>query len=308
MPIVSSSQIDGLKQTDAGPHKVAPTIARSVSAEHVARQLEELGPMPQVAMEVMQLTEDPESDSRDIERTVTRDPVIAAKVLTMANSAFFSKGQPCQTLQQASTRLGMKMVRNLVVSSCVAGMMRKPQKSYAYEPFGLCKHSLVLALLSGEVIHALGLPRTLVDELFLDGLLHDAGKLVLDPLLGGHVSSTGRLGTQRERELAGTDHCAVGVMMAEHWKLPAHTSEVIAHHHDVAAAAPQYRQHAAIINVTDWLTNHFGTGLGENVQLDQTFDPAVLDTLGVDADRLSALPEELDDAMAQVLQFCSSVL
>jgi HD-like signal output (HDOD) protein len=307
MPIVPTSDLGGLKSASDDAARVAPTIGRAVSAERIARQLEAIGPLPQVAMEVMQLTEDPDSDSRDVERTVTRDPVMAAKVLKMANSAFFSKGQPCQTLQQASTRLGMKMVRNLVVSSCVTGMMRQPQVSYAYQPFGLSRHSLAHALLSTEVIAALGLPRALVDELFLDGLLHDAGKLVLDPVLGGPVTATGAAGIARERELAGTDHCAVGRIMAEHWKLPEHTAQAMSHHHDIHAAAPEFRQHAAVVALTDWLVNHYRCGLEDDVET-HPLDGDVRKTLEVDEERVAALAEELNDPMAQILQFCSSVL
>ncbi len=307
MPIFQGGEINSLTQRNRAP-QVAPTISRHVGAERIAKQVEDLGPLPAVAMEVMQLTEDPDSDARTLQSAISRDPVIAAKVLKMANSAFFSKGQPCQTLQQAATRLGMKMVRNLVVSSCVAGMMSRPLAHYGYEPFGMQKHSLALALMTGEVIRVLGLPRVLVDELFLGGLLHDTGKLVLDPLLGSATAMTGTLCVARERELTGTDHCAVGVLMAEQWKLPAHANAVIGHHHDVARAPAEFRNHVAVVHLTDWIMNRSRTGLAEHAAVDDLLDTAALAALGTNRERAESLADELDDALGQVLQFCASVL
>ncbi|MEO0972793.1 MAG: HDOD domain-containing protein [Pseudomonadota bacterium] len=307
MPVVLSDSIDSLTKNSA-PSGVAPTISTSVSAERISQQVEALGPLPAVALEVMQLTEDPESDARDLQQTISRDAVIAGKVLKMANSAFFSSGQPCQTLQQASARLGMKMIRNLVVSSCVAGMMEQQLERYPYVPFGLQRHSLTLALLTGEVITRLELPRVLIDELFLDGLLHDIGKLVLNPLLPSEIAHTGRQGVADERTRTGTDHATIGVLMAQHWKLPEHTVAVIGHHHDCANAPEEFRSHAAVVEVTDWILNRRAVGLDPDAPVEEAVDSQALSTLCIDSDTLSQLAVEAEDAIEQILELCDNIL
>ncbi|MEM9384697.1 MAG: HDOD domain-containing protein [Pseudomonadota bacterium] len=307
MPVVQSDSLEALTRKTSV--EVAPTITTSVSAERIARQMEALGPLPAVALEVMQLTEDPNSDAKDLQHSISRDAVIAGKVLRMANSAYFSSGQPCQTLQQASTRLGMKMIRNLVVSSCVTGMMDRDLPHYPYHSFGLQKHSLATGLITGEVVTRLGLPRTLTDELFLDGLLHDVGKLVLNPLLPDRVSATGVAGIKRERLLTGTDHAAVGVLMAEHWKLPEHAVAVIGHHHDVDGVDEDFRAHAAVVGISDWLLNTRRIGLADDAeQVEPTPDGPALGALGIDEEQFTELTSDIDDALVTILEFCDAAI
>ncbi|MEO0422353.1 MAG: HDOD domain-containing protein [Pseudomonadota bacterium] len=307
MPVVQSDSLEALTRTTSA--EVAPTITTSVSAERIARQMEALGPLPAVALEVMQLTEDPNSDAKDLQQSISRDAVIAGKVLRMANSAYFSSGTPCQTLQQASTRLGMKMIRNLVVSSCVTGMMDRDLPNYPYHSFGLQKHSLATGLITGEIVTRLGLPRTLIDELFLDGLLHDVGKLVLNPLLPSRVIATGITGIERERLLTGTDHAAVGILMAEHWKLPAHAVAVIGHHHDVTGVDEDFRAHAAVVGICDWLLNMRRIGLADDAQdVAPHPDDSALDALEIDQERLTEFTSDIDDALVTILEFCDAAI
>lgn len=309
MPIFRPADLDSLPREEAA-HGVAPTIATTVSAERLARQIEDLGPLPTVALEVMELTENPDSDARDLQEAISRDAVIAAKVLKMANSAFFSKGRSCQTLQEGATRLGMKMIRNLVMGSCVTGMMGRDLPHYGYAPFGLPRHSLALAVLCGELQGLLGLPRSLQDELFLDGLLHDVGKLTLSGLLPAPVLATGVAGVERERLLTGTDHADVGIMMARHWKLPEHVTTVIAcHHHPDACAGTGFEQHVAAVHVGDWLLNRHRVGLADTAAADQSLPhPWALTAAGLGRDELEPFAEEAGDAVQRTLEFCNQVL
>lgn len=308
MPIISSSDTYDLARRVPGDGEIAPTIATHVSAERVAKQVEDLGPLPAVALEVMELTERSDSDARDLQDTISRDAVIAAKVLKMANSAFFSKGRACQTLQEGATRLGMKMIRNLVMGSCVTGMMGRDLANYGYEPFGLPKHSLALAVLSSELLELLDLPRHLQDELFLDGLLHDVGKLTLNALIPQRILTTGPAGIERERLVAGTDHTAIGVIMARHWKLPEHVVATIACHHDPGEADDTYARHVAVVHVGDWLLNRCRIGL-EAAEPDAALpDAAALAVTGLDGKDIDQFAEEAQGAVERTLEFCAQVL
>lgn len=313
MPVLSTADLKDLPGRESAG-EVAPTIATQVTSERVARQVEDLGPLPAVALEVMDLTQNPDSSARDLQAVISRDAVIAGKVLKMANSAFFSKGRSCQTLQDAATRLGVKTIRNLVMGSCVTGMMGRDLAHYPYEPFGLPKHSLALGIVAGELVRLFSLPAGLRDELFLCGLLHDVGKLTLSGLIASEVAATGQAGIESERRFCGTDHAEVGGLMALHWKLPEHTTAAIKFHHRPALADEEFQRHVAVIHVGDWLLNRQYIGLSEaqegdaSTAVDSAPDDAALAVLGMQQDDLEAFVEQAQGAVEHTLEFCNTAI
>ena len=65
---------------------------------------------PTVALEVLRLTRDPDAGFEDLTQVISRDPVLAARLLKLANSAMFARGAAVTSLDQATARLGMKTV------------------------------------------------------------------------------------------------------------------------------------------------------------------------------------------------------
>lgn len=288
----------GLGPSDSGP--IASVVDRDVAQERIVAQIDTLGTLPDVVAEVMRLAEDPDTTAAQLEAVVSRDPVISGRLFKLANSTFFSRGGTVTTLPQAVRKLGFATIKNLVLAASAGTMLGKRLGAYDYLDSGLWDHSIGVALTCRSIAKGLDLRGPIADEVFLSGLLHDIGKLVLDPFLREQYDGSFRLTTDHERAAVATDHTEVGARVAEKWKLPEHASEVISAHHD-PAQAPQFPRHAGVVNLCDFFIakERLGRPEGED---DILVAASTLDCLGLDdtdvPDLSARVSEELDGMSA----------
>ncbi len=210
-----------------------------MTAQDIARRTGDLPPMPQVAAEVMRMVGDEKTNARDLERVISRDQALAARVLKIANSAAYGAITRIETIRQAVTTLGMKTLNALTIASATGPMMTASKSSFKDKI--LWEHSLAVGLVAKIVSSKTrkGDP----DVAFIAGLLHDIGKIALDKSLPEQyepivmrVFNENVTFMEAEREALGFDHCEVGSLVAGKWNLPDAVRDVIRFHHDPASA------------------------------------------------------------------------
>jgi putative nucleotidyltransferase with HDIG domain len=235
----------------------AATVARFRERflEKIAAGDFDLPMLPEVATLVMSATQDENCDSKRLSKLIHRDASLAGNVLKLANSPLYAPASPIVSLQQAVSRLGMKRIREIaLVAACQARVFKVPGHDRRLRE--LFRHSIAAAAFAQEIAR---MRRWNVEEAFLCGLLHDAGKPVLLQLL---------VDVQKELDLAAEEeaiddilqemHGAVGSRLVESWKLPARLAETIACHH-APHDAESAGQTAMMTNVADDLA-HFALG------------------------------------------------
>jgi HD-like signal output (HDOD) protein len=205
-------------------------------------------------------------DQVDLERVVelvSYDSTIAAQCLRMANSPLFGR-RNTETVRSAVMALGLKRVEAILLGCCLSRIV--PPHKWVFDALTFWRHSLGCALASQKMARLIGYPEP--DKAYLAGLLHDLGVLVntlvcTEPFRECFRSaSEGRTVLhQREREILGFDHCQSGRLLAEHWRLPKDLVEVIAWHHDIAAAesAPSL---VSLVHLSDLLCRLRDLGYG----------------------------------------------
>ncbi len=181
---------------------------------------------------------------------VRRQPALAARVLTVANSAAFRGRGEWRSLKQCLQVLGMRTLHSIAASIAVREAFSGLPSARAGDFDGFWRHSLMVAELAQAVAVEMG--ETDPEEAYLAGLLHDVGELLL---LGGRTATYGPLlaearGTESglvalEQAALQTDHAAVGAWLVERWQLPSFTADALLFHHhrleDVALADPLTR-------------------------------------------------------------------
>lgn len=178
--------------------------------------------LPEVALEVLCLTQSPLVDLTALRQCLERDPALTAKILRLVNSSLFGRNREIASLQQALSVLGINPLKTLVLG------LNLPSTLFLNIHGDLLRKywqkSLAKAALARE-LGKLTLP-THVDELFLAGLLGDVGTLLMVQELGEHYSlflrTTLSSAQQREHwEIAalGFDHAQLGGAMLRDWKL-----------------------------------------------------------------------------------------
>lgn len=239
--------------------------------------------LPTLAHKVIELTSDPEVTVARICAVVSKDQVIAARVLQLANSVYSSPLQTISTVADAIVRLGTGAVRNVVVTVCLTSRMHDPAV-YGSRGTALVDHALGAAYLARFVAER---ARVNIDEAFLYGLLHDIGKLVILKQAHEHARRSGVPVPSTYIELAVLErHAAMGSVVLRRWRLPDSLDEPVRYHHD-PLAAPTRRREALVAYAANLLTRRYGFGC-ERTRDDLLADPVVAD-LRLDDEWLAAL-------------------
>ena len=292
----------------SGTGQVMPRIvARKVATERILAEVDRLAPLPTVVMDVIRAVEDPKASVADLERIISYDLIITARVIKLANSSFYARGEPARTIGDAVKRLGFKTIKNLVVAAGAGKVLMRPMRHYTYKAFGLWQHSLGLALTTRSLARHLGLPSAMQDELFLAGLLHDVGKLVLDPILAEFVGRTRWLTTAMESDAVGLDHTEVGQRIAVAWKLPTYVVAVIKQHHSLDTDV-DFAQHSAAIHVGDYLINQARVGIAQEAEVACEVHPTALRTLCLDPQSMQELQTAVVNELPHIMGLCEELV
>jgi len=228
-----------------------PDILKRISA------IEDLPTLPSVALEVLSLAHQPDVTIQSIAESIHKDPPLAAKVLKLANSAFYRRGdRKIETLHQSIIFLGLAEIINITTSLSIFSALksRKAKEVSIRESFW--DHSVATGLIARYIDKKLGM-RSMGRE-FVAGLLHDIGKIILDQYFHDEFLAAYTMSIEKDRpmfeaemEVCGTNHMEVGYFLAQKWNLPAYLGDVILWHHQPSQAT--HRDMAALISMSNLL-------------------------------------------------------
>jgi len=211
--------------------------------------------LPQAAVEVMQLAQRPNVQFEEVVRVLQRDPVLAARVLSVAQSAAQAARSPILTLQQATVRLGLRAMRELVLE---AALRLKVFRVPGFEPAmeRLARHSTAVAHVMRAVCR-----RTSVEteHAFLCGLLHDVGFAASLLVLSEVPEHRARPFTALAQVIDEVHEEASG-LVARLWNLPGAIQEVVGAHHALVVGGTARAVHATLI-VAEQLAWEAGAGM-----------------------------------------------
>jgi len=271
----------------------------------LASSLENVGPLSSVAMQIVRSIDASTGGVQKISVEIGRDPVITAKVLNVANSAFYGGIGP-SSLPAAVARLGLSTLRNLVLAAAVSDRPQTTIERYPYTDNGLWRHSLTVALLAQRNGTRLASLSGRGHDLFLCGLLHDIGKLITTQLLDVDVMSTGFSGLLEESESAGFTHIDAGLLVAKEWNLPDAVTNVIAFHHEIENATSDIELVAAIA-LFDVIANRRFLGIREDADIDLMLPEGTLDTLLLTEQDYAELNESVADQVEEINELVESL-
>ncbi|MEM6485415.1 MAG: HDOD domain-containing protein [Pseudomonadota bacterium] len=216
--------------TDTNQHSSAPAGAHSAPlAEASIRRLRNLPPLPRTSQALLQMLSDPDLDMLTLAETIEQTPSLAARILGVANSAFFAHAAAVRDVPDAIIRvLGLHLVRDLSISFALSQPFelrdcgRFDTKRYWISAM----ESAVLAQLLASRTPAHEGPTPA--EAYLSGLIHNLGLLALIHIapqamnqVFARIQSEPDLNLiQEERRAVGLDHSAAGAALASAWQLP----------------------------------------------------------------------------------------
>ena len=200
------------------------------SRADVSRVIDRLPVFPRAAREVVRQVSNPDAGPRELAAVCSLDPVLAGRLIQIANSAFYSPRLPIGTIMHAVSFIGTETARRVLLAAALRGNFASPQSHHIWN------HSLDVAQ-AAEMLAMRSSVKMDPSQAFLAGLIHDIGRLAFSIMPPAFMERFHRLTdggcppVEVEMCLAGRCHGEVGSETLEQWKFPAEIVEAIRWHH-----------------------------------------------------------------------------
>jgi HD-like signal output (HDOD) protein len=196
----------------------------------------ELPSFPAVILEILQKIRKPNSSAHEIAETLSLDPGLSVRVLSIANSAAFSPHNKIENLTQAIALVGLSQLESLVLGVSVANSIPKRMCQW-HDPAAFWLTSARRAMLAHGLAGMLCPAKE--SECFTAAFLQDMALPFLachrnedyDPIFKRWHLEGGDL-AQLEREILAWDHAEVATWICSEWKLPENIALAIKNHHN----------------------------------------------------------------------------
>jgi putative nucleotidyltransferase with HDIG domain len=243
-----------------------------ITAEALHTRLYEkniLAPLSPAAAELLRTVSKPASqiEIRELAEHVSVDPMLTAKVLRLANSPYFATLKRIETVRHAIMVIGLVEAGDFLTFQLMKGRLAASAafQNFASDEFWM--HCWAV----GSVARSLGNPQylvqTLPSELYLAGLLHDIGKMVMAVQIPAEFQaclnrahSAGIPLHQAERDLLDVDHAGVGAEILTQWKMSPRVARCVRHHHSPDKADEKVREICQLVEFANLLVNIHGPG------------------------------------------------
>lgn len=235
---------------------------------------------PTIITELNQVIDDPLATSNDVAQVVTKSPSLTAMLLKIVNSAYYGFPSKIDRISRAVTIIGTKEISGLALGICVMQAFKDiPEEVLNMQAF--IRHSLACGMISRILAAQNNISQT--EQLFVSGLLHDVGKLIVHKYYPDHAKACLVQGIssntsifQTEKTILGLTHPQIAKRLLTKWNLPNDLTANIVYHHEPSKAPD--RKKAAIVHLADIITHGLGIGSSGERSIPD-FDHPLLDEI-----------------------------
>lgn len=230
----------------------------STSVEQLIEQMTNLPSPPVVVSRTLQIIAGDNESVQSLAETIETDHALTAKLLRIANSAFYGMAQEIFTVRDAILIIGFDAVRSVAISAAAVTGVWVDDELFNMERFW--KHSLSCGLFAEFIAKKIHYPTP--EVVFTLGVLHDIGRVVIIQSLSQRYRDVISLMKEQhtylwkaEREVLGFHHGEVGARLAENWHFPPAYSNAIRFHHEPEKVANQ-NELTYVLSLADAMSHH----------------------------------------------------
>lgn len=254
--------------------------------------------LPEIMIRVLDVLEDEHSSADDITAILSSDPVITARVLRLANSAFFGSRFQIDSIHRAVVTVGFEAVKQLTLATTVLQSFSGCSQ-HCLDPDDFWMHALGSAK-AAQLVAFSTRQITMPEACFTGGLLHDLGKLMLAISLGAEYEEVLRRAAEEpcslramEQRVLQTDHAEVGGWLMQQWGFPALVVSAVQYAYMPEAYSGPFQKEVRIVSMAGDMARVAGFGhAGEHTEA--RLDHEKVEALGLEM----AQVEEICDTLA----------
>ncbi|MBD3345485.1 MAG: HDOD domain-containing protein [Chitinivibrionales bacterium] len=204
--------------------------------KRITESIISLPTLPTVVSKMLELVDNPKTSAASLARLISTDQALTARILKLANSAYYGFPREIYTVDMAIVVLGFNSVRDMGLSLTVLDVFKNKGEEDVFDISKFWEHSVGCGI--GAKMLARRFHRRLVGEAFVAGLLHDIGKVILNHYVSKEfheiivsVQNGETNLDDAEEKVLGTSHGEIGGWLADKWRLPKIIAESIRFHH-----------------------------------------------------------------------------
>ena len=269
----------------------------------LVNKVKEMPPLPQSIAQILEITKDDKSSSRELAKVFERDPTLAVNILKIANLPAYGFSSRISTISHAVVCLGLETIKSIALTSSTHDMLNKEIPAYSLGEGMLWQHSISCATCAKIIAKRIGYKDD--EEAYIAGLLLDIGKVILSSFAEDEFNQVAERAEKdkvpfniAEQEILGFDHPQVGGRVIKKWHLPSALVEAVLYHHQPEKAV-EHKTLAYIVHLADALSCMLGIGLGSD-GLMYLFEENTLDVLGLTKEGIEPIISELADIVVEV--------
>lgn len=237
--------------------------ANQTSILNLVNKTLDLPTIPEVLTTLNEVIAREDSMADDVADVISKDPAVSANVLRIVNSAYYGLQVRVSSISLAVSVLGFSMTKRVALKAAVFSKFANRDSNLPkdlFDPLAFWRHSIF----TGIATRVLGaessvLAQANAEDLYICGLLHDLGKIILAENLPDEFAAlleeakrTGRQVHELEQERFGFTHADVGSVLAIKWFLPEDLTIGIRYHHR-PTDDPFHRPLSSLIHLADHL-------------------------------------------------------
>ena len=244
----------------------------------------QLPALPRVAMEVIEMVDNPKTSASRLGKLISADQALTAKVLKIANSPFYGFPKKISTIDFAIIVLGFDALKEIVISISLVSSLQKKSDAW-FDSRAFWDHAIASGVIARRLARDLGY--RISGEVFVAALLHDMGISILHRYFNPEFRRIAEIAhetelsfLEAEESVLQVTHAEVGGWLASRWNLPDHLTEAISLHH-TPSKARRNEDLVALIHCADVMATRLS---GSPVTFDKgiDFDQAALARLRLD--------------------------
>ncbi len=264
------------------PDRIHPAEKSSAARDMIINEINTLPTFPEHIVEIQRMCDDSKATIQSISARILSDPSLTADVLKLSNSAVFLTGRKVKTVQEALVRIGLKELKNILTVSATRSILSNRYRRYEMI-WNHCNRTAAYAL---SLASYYGM-ENLSEQVFVAGLLHDIGSIVLLSIDEDMSSRIARImethilasSSILEEISIGISHTEIGERIARKWNFPDYLVAAIRHHHAPADADPEYNNMVNLIYMADMIC-----GIEKKRYHSSFIEPDLLETFQIKSD------------------------